>query len=64
MVGLVFNTLSLTFSDPQRTRAVVFIKSPLCLIYNAIVLSGGGVIYECAVLCSAIIGIIKNRKKK
>jgi uncharacterized membrane protein YkgB len=64
MVGLVFNTLSLTFSDPQRTRAVVFIKSPLCLIYNAIVLSGGGVIYECAVLTSAIIGIIKNKRVK
>lgn len=64
MVGLVFNTVSLTFSDPQATRAVVFIKSPLCLIYNAIVLSGGGVIYECTVLCSAVIGIIKNWKMK
>jgi hypothetical protein len=62
--GLVFNTISLTFSDPQKTRAVVFVKSPLCLIYNAIVLSGGGVIYECAVLISAIIGIIKNKRVK
>ena len=64
MVGLLFNTVSLTFSNPQATRAVVFIKSPLCLIYNAIVLSGGGVIYECAVLISAIIGIIKNKRVK
>ena len=64
MIALVFNTVSLTFSNPQATRAVMFIKSPLCLIYNAIVLSGGGVIYECAVLISAIIGIIKNRKIK
>ena len=62
--GLVLNTISLTFSDPQATRRTMFIKSPLCLLYNVIVLSSGGFIYECAVLISAIIAIIKNKRGK
>lgn len=62
MIGLVFNTVSLTFKDPQHTRASVFVKSPLCLIYNAIVLSGGGIIYECAVITSSVLGIIKHKR--
>ena len=37
-------------------------KSPLCLIYNAIVLSGGGIIYECAVITSSVLGIIKHKR--
>ena len=62
MIGLVFNTVSLTFKDPQHTRAAVFVKSPLCLIYNSIVLSGGGIIYECAVITSSVLGIIKHKR--
>ena len=41
----------------------MLIKAPLCLAYNALVLSVGGVIYEAAVLASAIIGLIRNRQK-
>ena len=63
MSGLVVDTISLALSNPQKTRLCMFLKSPLCLIYNIIVLSGGGVIYECGVLLSSTIGIIKNRRK-
>lgn len=63
MTGLVVNTISLAFTNPQKTRAAMLIKSPLCLLYNAIVHSVGGIIFECAVLLSAILGMIKNREK-
>jgi hypothetical protein len=42
----------------------MLVKAPLCLIYNLFVLSIGGVVYESAVLASAIIGLIKYRKTK
>ena len=63
MFGLYGTAVGLSLSDPQNTRKVMLIKAPLCLIYNAFVLSIGGVVYEAAVLASAIIGLIRNRKK-
>ena len=64
MSGLVVNTASLAFSNPQKIRLCMFLKSPLCLTYNIIVSSGGGIIYECVVLASSLIGIIKSRTSK
>ena len=63
MSGLVVNSVSLAFSDAQKIRIAMFIKSPLCLLYNIFVLSGGGIIYECAVLVSSVIGILRNKSK-
>ena len=62
MCGLYCTAVGLSLSEPQNTRKVMLVKAPLCLIYNALVFSVGGVIYESAVLISAIIGLIRNRK--
>ena len=62
IAGLALHTISLSLSNPQNTRKLVFFKSPLCFAYNFIVGSVGGVIFECTILTSAIIGLIKNRK--
>ena len=64
MFGLYGTAVGLSLSDPQNTRKVMLVKAPLCLIYNAFVLSVGGMVYESAVLASAIIGLIKYRKTK
>ena len=64
MVGLVVDTVGLALNDPQKTRALLFVKSPLCLVYNALVASVGGVVYECMVLISAVIGLVKYRNKE
>lgn len=63
MVGLMISTISLSLPNPQHIRAAVLIKAPLCLVYNICVYSLGGVVFEIATLGSAIIGLIKNRKK-
>ena len=63
ILGLVVVNISLSFTNPQHTRFAVFLKCPLCLTYNIAVGSIGGVIFECASLISAIIGIIKNKKE-
>ena len=64
MVGLAVYSLAIAAPDAQKIRYAMFIKSPLCLTYNAIVMSVGGIVYECTVLVSSIIGIIKNRTRK
>ena len=61
MVGLVFNTISLALDHPQKTRRVMLIKAPLCFVYNLMVGSVGGMIYECAILSSAVIGLLRYR---
>lgn len=63
MLGLAVNSISLAFSSAQKIRISMFIKSPLCLIYNIFVMSGGGIIYECAVLVSSLLGVFRNRSK-
>ena len=64
MAGLGLNAISISLPDPQTTRKLNFIKSPLCLIYNALVFSVGGIIFETAILASSVIGLIRNRKRK
>ena len=63
MVGLVVNSIGFALPDPQAIRKLNLIKSPLCLVYNALVFSTGGIIYEAATFTSAVIGIIRNKDK-
>lgn len=63
MLGLIAAAIALSLSDPQRTRGVILVKAPLCLVYNIAVFSVGGIIYECAAAVSAIIGLVRNRKR-
>ncbi|MBQ4108536.1 MAG: YgjV family protein [Clostridia bacterium] len=64
MVGGGVNAISLSLSNPQTTRKLNFIKSPLFLIYNVLAFSVGGIVFETAILTSSIIGLIRNRSKK
>lgn len=62
LLGLVINTVCLSFTDPQNIRKSILVSSPLVLIYDAFVLSVGGMIYESVVIVSSIIGIVRYRK--
>ena len=64
MAGLATNAISLSLPNPQTTRKLNFIKSPLCLVYNVLAFSIGGIIFEAAILTSSIIGLIRYRKQK
>ena len=64
MLGLVVYSIAFMFGNAQLVRFAMFIKSPLCLAYNAVVLSVGGICYETAVLTSSIIGTVRFYKDK
>ena len=63
MAGLVVYSLAIALPSAQHIRYAMFIKSPLCLTYNAIVFSIGGIVYECSVLLSSLIGTIRHKRK-
>lgn len=64
VAGLVIHTLCLPMKDPQNIRKSILVTSPMVLIYDAIELSFGGMIYESVVIISSIIGIIRFKKKE
>ena len=63
LVGLTASDVGFAISKARVIRKLYLIKSPLCLAYNAIVFSTGGMIYEVATLISAVIGIIKDHRQ-
>ena len=62
--GLAVYSVSIAFPKAQSIRYAMFLKSPSCLVYNAVSLSVGGILYECAVLFSSLLGILRERKRR
>lgn len=61
--GLAVYSVSIAFPKAQTIRYAMLLKSPTCLVYNAVACSVGGVVYECAVLISSVIGTVRNRRE-
>lgn len=62
--GLVVNSYCVSFPDPQKVRASILVTSPSVLIYDAFVLSVGGMVYESVAIVSAAIGLLRYHKKE
>ncbi len=62
--GLVINTVCLSFKNVQNVRKSVLITCTLVLIYDIIEHSYGGIVFETISIISAIIGLIRYRKKE
>jgi len=63
LLGLVINTVCLSFTNPQNTRKSILVSSPLVLVYDVFVQSIGGIVYESVVIVSSIIGIVRYKKR-
>lgn len=63
IAGLVINTLCLSFQNTQKIRISVLITCPMVLLYDVIVHSWGGAVYESIAIISAIVGLIRYREK-
>ena len=63
IVGLVINTVCLSFKNPQNIRKSILVSSPLVLLYDVCVLSVGGIIYESVAIISAVIGMVRTSAK-
>ena len=64
VLGLIINSYCMSFSNPQNIRKSILVTSPLVLIYDVLVLSVGGAVYESIAIVSAVIGIVRTYKKQ
>ena len=63
VIGMVFNTLSFSFTNPQSTRKTILVASPMMLIYNVFAFSIGGMINEFFSTVSCLIAFVRYGKK-
>ena len=64
VVALMINSYAMSFQNPMNIRKSILITSPLVLVYNCFVFSVGGAVYEAVAIISAIIGLIRYKKKE
>ena len=64
LAGLVINSYCMSFYDPQKVRASILVSSPMALLYDILVLSIGGAIYESVAVISAAVGLWRFYRKK
>ena len=64
VVGLVINSVALSFKKPQNLRKSILISSPLVIIYDAFIMSIGGIIFESVSVISSVIGLIRYKNSK
>ena len=64
IVALAANTLCLSFKDAQNIRRSILVTSPLVVVYNIIVSSYGGVVYESTAIVSSAVGLIRAARNK
>jgi len=64
VLGLLINSYCMSLSNPNTIRKSILVTSPLVLIYNCIVFSVGGIIYESVAVISAMIGLSRTKKKQ
>ena len=60
--ALVINSMALSMKNAQHIRYSLLITCPLVMIYDVLLHSYGGIVYEGMSIVSAIIGIIRFRK--
>ena len=60
--ALFINSMALSLKNAQHIRYSLLITCPLVLIYDVLLHSYGGIVYEGMSIVSAVIGIIRFRK--
>lgn len=62
--ALVINSVCLSLKNAQHIRYSLLITCPLVMLYDILVHSYGGIVYEGMSIVSAVIGIIRFRRQK
>ena len=60
-IGVVANTVCMSFTNAQRLRASILVTSVFVFTYDAFAFSIGGMIFESMSFASAGIGIFRNK---
>lgn len=60
--ALIINSLALSMQNAQHIRYSLLITCPLVMVYDMLLYSYGGIVFEGMSIVSAVIGIIRFRK--
>ena len=63
LIGIAINTYCVGLCNSQNLRKSILVTSPLVLIYNIFTMALSGIVFEVVGIVSAVIGIIRHRKK-
>mgnify|MGYP003318246144 CR=1 FL=1 len=63
IIGLMINTVFLSFTNVQYLRWSILVSCALIIIYDFYFQAYGPIVMECFAVISAVIGIIRFRKK-
>ena len=63
IIGMMVNTVGMSFRDAQNMRKSILISSPLVILYDILVSSYGGILYESVVIVSSIVGIVLSKQR-
>jgi len=64
IVAMVFNTLSVSCTDPQMVRKIMLLSSPLTLAYNSICFSIGGIANSSLAIVSTVSALVRTEMAK
>ena len=63
IVSLLINTVFMSIGDPQLVRKSILVSSPVMIVYDVLVASYGGILFESVIIVSSLIGVLRYRRK-
>lgn len=64
IAGLVINSLCLSLQNPHLVRKSILLTSTMVLIYDILLPSVSGAVYESIAIISSVIGLVRYRKEQ
>ena len=62
MISLIINTYFMSREDPQLVRKSILVSSPIMIVYDVLVASYGGIMFESVIIISSLIGVLRYRQ--
>lgn len=63
IISLLINTYFMSKGDPQLVRKSILVSSPIMIVYDVLVASCGGILFESVIIISSLIGVLRYRRE-
>ena len=63
IISLLINTYFMSKGDPQLVRKSILVSSPIMIVYDVLVASCGGILFESVMIISSLIGVLRYRRE-
>ena len=63
MISLLINTYFMSKGDPQLVRKSILVSSPIMIVYDVLVASYGGILFESVIIISSLISVLRYRRE-